>query len=232
MADIQQLRRYNPNARIGGFLGLELKFLDCAWNGVSIATSTDGTGAELQPSSGCTGAISVPAQGDGESARDGRKYVLKSVWISGVVTTTAFATRDDPEEGFGYFFALVLDTQTNKMTINSEDVYVNPASSGIAILPQPLRNLSNSGRFKILASQYVPMGGQYAFNDAAATGSCNAQISPEVSLSWSGSINCDTAGTAADVNIATDNSLHVLAFAGTQNYAPQFIGKSRVRFMG
>lgn len=62
-------------------LGIETKFLDTAWNGVAINASTDGAGGELQPSTGCTDCISVPAQGDGESQRDGRKYCVKSIFF-------------------------------------------------------------------------------------------------------------------------------------------------------
>ena len=88
-------RAFGPNVRTGGFLGIELKFLDCAWNSVTINTSTDGSSGELQPSSGCTSAISVPAQGDGESQRDGRKYTIKSMWLNGIVEMTPLANQSD-----------------------------------------------------------------------------------------------------------------------------------------
>ncbi len=225
-------RKLGGGARTGGFLGLELKFLDCAWNSVVVSASTDGANGEMQPSSGCTNAISVPAQGDGESQRDGRKYVMKSVWVSGIIATSASAAEAGADDIYGYYFALVLDTQCNKATIVSENVYDNPSTISIGILPQPLRNLENSSRYRILASQYVAPGGAYAFNDAAATASISNQVGPTVNLSWRGSINVETAGTTADVASATNNAIHVLAYAGGTQLTPVFIGKSRMRFMG
>ncbi len=40
-----RLRR--RNIRTAGFLGIEKKFLDTAWNSVALAASTDGAGGEL-----------------------------------------------------------------------------------------------------------------------------------------------------------------------------------------
>lgn len=220
------------NVRTGGFLGMESKFLDCAWNGVSISTSTDGSGGELQPSSGCTSAISVPSQGDGESQRDGRKYCITSAWVSGIVSTSAVSDQADVLDNVGYYFALVLDTQANGATVNSEDVYLNPATVASAMLPQPLRNLQNSKRFRILATQYVAPGGTYAFNDAAATGSVSPMEAPKVNLSWNGKVFCECSGTTANISSATDNALHVVAYAGQGSFSPTFVGKSRIRFQG
>jgi len=219
------------NARTGGYLGLELKFLDTAWNAVTINSSTDGSGGELQPSSGCTSCISCPAQGDSESQRDGRKFVIKSVYFSGVINTLLSQDQADAFEDFGVYFALVLDTQTNGATVVSENVYLNPSSSALGMLPKPLRNLQNSKRFRILSSRYVAPGGMYAINDAAATGSLAAQKGTNVQLSWKGSINVDTTGTTADVASVSDNALHILAYSET-GLQKVFSGKCRVRFMG
>lgn len=212
-------------------LGMELKFLDCAWNGVTINTSTDGSGGELQPSSGCTDCISCPAQGTGESERDGRKYVIKSVWVSGTVNTTAAMDQADAFEQYGYFFALVLDTQCNGATVNSEDVYTNPSTLATAMMPKPMRNLQNSKRFKILDCKFVNPKGMYSFNDAAATGSVNVQVAPTVNLNWKGNIKVETDGTTANVSSVTNSAIHVLAFRGG-GLVSTFDGKSRVRFMG
>jgi hypothetical protein len=218
--------------RTGGYLGLELKFLDTAWNNVALASTADASGGELQPSSGCTNAISVPAQGDGESNRDGRKYVLKSAFVSGVVDTAVLQTEGSAVDSLGYYFALVLDTQANGATVVSEEVYVNPGTSGASLVPQPLRNLQNSKRFRVLDSVYVPTGGVYAFNDGVGTGTIAQQNAPTFKLSWKGTISCDSTGTTADVASASDNAMHLVGFAASTAFAPRIFAKGRVRFMG
>lgn len=219
------------NLRTGGFLGIEYKFLDCAWNSVAVNSSTDGSSGEVQPSSGCTSCISVPAQGDGESNRDGRKYTIKSVWVSGLLEFTPLTLQTTVTESAGTYLALVLDTQANGATIVSENVFINPSTNGNAMIPQPLRNLQNSKRYRILASQYIPAPLVITGQDAAAS---NAQVpgtQPAVSLSWKGNIVCDSIGTTANVASASDNAIHLIAYTGSQ-FTTAFIGKSRMRFVG
>lgn len=221
------------NLRIGGFLGIERKFLDTAWNAVSISESTDGANGEMQPSSGCTGAISVPSQGDGESNRDGRRFVLKSAFVSGVVDTASAGDQADVKSLNGWYFALVLDRQANGATIDSEDIFVNPSSSALGMIPQPLRNLQNSKRFRILDAKYVRPGGAYAGTDGTATNSIDMQVNPIVKLSWSGNLVVDCTGTTADVASVSNNALHLVAYNGTASGgAATFTGKARVRFVG
>lgn len=224
--------KYLANMRTGGFLGIEYKFLDTAWNGVALVASTDGAGGELQPSSGSSGTLSVPAQGDGESNRDGRKYTLKSAWVSGQIIYTVLAAQTNFDENYGAYFCLVLDTQANGATINSEDVFVNPGTSGINILPTPMRNLQNSKRFKILAAQYVPPPPLQTGNDAATTFAVCPSTTSDINLSWKGSISCDSIGTTANITSASDNAIHLVAFSGTTTYTPTFYGKGRCRFVG
>lgn len=169
--------------------------------------------------------------GDGESNRDGRKYVIKSVWVSGLIDSTALQDQADMTEMQGWFFALVLDTQANGATIVSENVYINPSTSALAMVPQPLRNLQNSKRYRVLASQYVCPSGAMAGTDGASTNSINLQVAPTVSLSWKGNIICDSTGTTADVASASDNAIHLLAYRAG-NPQGTFTGKSRMRFIG
>lgn len=220
------------NARTGGFLGIELKFLDCAWNGVTLQESTDGSGGELQPSSGCTNALSVPAQGDGESNRDGRKYTIKSVYCSGHLNFTSLQNEATINTSSGCFLALVLDTQANGATIATENVFVNPSTLAAAMLPQPLRNLQNSKRFRVLASTTVFPQGTYAGTDGASVLSVATQVSPTFSLSWKGDIVCDSVGTTADVASASDNAIHLVGFTGDDYLQPTVVAKSRMRFVG
>lgn len=219
------------NRRTGGFNGIEHKFLDCAWNGTSITISTDGAGGEMEPNSGCTGALSVPSQGVGEQQRDGRAYTIKSVWCSGALAITKQSDSADVVDDHGCFFALVLDTQANAATIVSENVFINPSDNGIAMLPTPMRNLQYSKRYRILASQYVKPQGAYSMTDGASTASLISQQGPTFNLSWRGNIRCDTKNTTADVASATDNAIHLIAFNGG-GFVKSIYAKSRVRFVG
>ncbi len=220
------------NIRTGGYSGMELKFLDTAWNAVAMATSTDGSGGELQPSSGCTNAISIPAQGDGESNRDGRKYTLKQAWFSGTVNSSPLANQADVSEFGGYFFAMVLDTQANGATVASEDVYINPSTLAAAMLPQPLRNLQNVKRFRVLDTIYIEPADMYSSTDGTNTASLSHQRAPVVNLNWKGHLECTATGTTADVASASDNAIHIIVFAGDTTLAPVLTGKCRVRFTG
>ncbi len=235
-ARVQRLRKMKGfpqprNPRTGGFLGIELKFLDTAWNGVLIAGSTTGADGEMQPSTGCTNAISVPAQGVGESQRIGRKYTIKSFWLSGLVDTTASTGVAAASEALGTYCALVLDKQANGATIVSENVYINPSTSAGAMMPQPLRNLQNSKRFRILASRYYRPGGLVSMNDTATTASFNQQVATKVNLGWHGSIVVECDAVEADVASVTDNAIHLVCFSGG-GLVKNFIGKCRMRFVG
>lgn len=221
------------NRRTGGFNGLEWKFLDTAWNGVIINSSTTGAGIELQPSTPASIlCLSAPAQGDGESNRDGRKFTLRSAFFSGLVNFTPLANQTDSLDYSPIYFALVLDTQCNAATVVSEDVFDNPSSTALAMMPQPLRNLQNSKRFKILDSTTIWPAGAYSMTDGTNTGSHNVMVQPTVKLSWKGAISVTASGTTAVVGSITDNALHIIACAGATNGTPSFEGKCRVRFTG
>jgi len=229
---VRAAKKSVANMRTGGYLGIEKKFLDCAWNGVAMNSTTDGAGGELQPSVGCTGCISVPAQGDGESNRDGRQWTITDVFVSGVIATTADPDEADPDPDVGHYVALVLDTQANGVTLDSEDVFVNPSTGGFAVLPQPLRNLQFSKRFRVLAQQYIAPRGMYAMTDGASTASIVPQQNPAFKLGWKGAIKCLASGTTADVASATDNAIHLVGYTAKTQFTPVVWAKSRVRFVG
>ncbi len=222
------------NPRTGGFTGIELKFLDCAFNGNAILSSATWAGGEMQPTTGCTLCISCPAQGDGEQHRDGRRFVMKSIYVNGCVDSTPANDQPAPFQSSAVFFALVLDTQANAATIVSENVYVNNSSSGICA-PYPLRKLEFSQRYQVLDRQYA--GGKIvvAAPDHATNSSTNANIPctrTAIKLSWSGNIAVNCTGTTADVASVADNAIHVLAICEDTVHTPNFFGQSRMRFVG
>ncbi len=225
--------RNGGNARTGGYTGIEFKFLDTAWNAVAVAQSTDGSGGELQPSTGCTDCLSMPAEGNGESQRIGRKFTLRGAYASGAVTYTALANQADAVDYGPVYVALVLDQQANGATIASENVFVNPGTGTVAMMPQPLRNLQFSKRFRVLDHKTVSPAGIYAMTDGASTGSINVQVQPTFELGWRGELTVLASGTSADVANATDNALHVIAFTGSSaSGTPTIQGKCRVRYTG
>lgn len=78
----------------GSYLSGENKFLDCALSSVNIAN----TWSTLNPAgTGCTDSLSVPAQGDGESNRDGRVYYMNSIHIKGRILLAASEGNADPQ---------------------------------------------------------------------------------------------------------------------------------------
>jgi len=137
------------NLRSGGQLGIELKFLDVPHTASALTAPTDWTGAEIQPTSVVTGCLSAPAQGDSPQNREGRKISIRSILLQGAISINAQAAQATADIAPTIFCALVLDTQTNGVTINSEDVYSNPSASATTNCC-PLRNMSFSQRFKVL----------------------------------------------------------------------------------
>lgn len=215
------------NARTGGFLGLELKFVDYGYS-AAINAPTDASSGEADPATAL--AISSIAQGDGENQRDGRMATLKSAYVTGVVTLGAQQDAADPTASPTVFIALVQDTQTNAAQLNSEDVYTNPA--GVAgTASSPLRDLQYSKRFRVLDSVIISDMYKYGQADGASTASYNGP-SRSFKLGWKGSIPVRHVGNDATVASIGDNSLHVIAYSSTTSNAPTLNYNSRVRFMG
>lgn len=225
-------RRASQNLRTGGYLGIELKFLDVYGSQISIPAPTDCSGGEMQPEGGCTDCLSVPAQGDGEQQRDGRRILMKSIFVSGAVKWSTSSDQDDAFEAGPVFVALVLDTQTNGSTIVSEQVYTNPNDTA-NVNTYPLRNLQYSSRFRVLDHVTIQPRCSVAFNDAAATGTMAWPIEHfTLSNKKVSDIPMTFSSTTADVANAIDNSLHLIAFCTATSPAAALSYNSRMRFVG
>lgn len=223
--------RRRMNARIGGYLGIEKKFFDVYASSIAIPAPADCSGGEMNPEGGCTGCLSVPAQGDGEQNRDGKKIMCKSIFVTGLCRQTTVSTdQADALHRPTIFVALVLDTQTNGATLDSEDVFTNPNDTPL-VNGLPLRNLQYSSRFRVLAHKTFVMGEYNTMTDGANTSSqiCGPRT---FMLSWSGDIPMNFTSTTADVANAADNSLHIIAFATSTAPAISMSYNSRMRFVG
>jgi len=227
IAAARNRRLRDSNVRLGGFLGIENKFYDTSFTG-AIASTTGWTAAEIDPASVLC--ISAPAQGDGESNRDGKKINITSAYVGGVVSLSAQTNASTADTSPVVFIALVLDMQTNGAQLNSEDVYINPLANAITA-STPLRNLQYSKRFKVLKTktlQFPPLPLSYDGTNMEQSG---VDKSFKMNISKLNLPVTFTATTAGVANVV-DNSLHLVAIASGTGTIPTIYYNARVRFVG
>jgi len=225
MAAVRQI----VNQVTHGGLAFDKKFLDTYKTETAVACVAALTGGEYDPTGGCTNAISVPAQDDTASGRDGKHYTIESVILKGYVKVdgSVGAAVTDPID---VFVAVVLDTQTNGAQMNSEDCFKNTANV-TTTASTPLKNLLSGKRFRILKSQnftVTPLG----VSGPSATLAYNAtrrDIDWYIPLKGGLQVNCNGSANA-DVAACTDNSIHVIAFASLAGAKLAY--NARVRFTG
>jgi len=217
------------NIRTGGFLGIENKFLDQLKSASALTAPTDATGGEHDPAT--TLCLNAVAQGDGESNRDGKNYMIKSLFIRGEVVSGPISDGTVGLNNLPIFLAVVWDKQTNAAQLNSEDVFKNIVATA-AGAPLCMRNLQFSKRFKVLWSKVVKFGTQMFMHDG--TNFEFNGISPiffKVNLPKL-NIRVETKGTTGNVTDIVDNSLHFIAFCGNTAIVPTLHYASRIRFVG
>lgn len=223
-----QAQRAVANAVTMGFIGIEKKFLDTAKSLTVVAGAGALTGGEYDPSSGCTGCLSCPAQGDTEQARDGKRFVIDSLVLKGYVVDPESAS-EAAHAASKIFVAVILDTQTNGAQLNSEDVFKNLLGTADGVV-NPMKNLLFGKRFRILKSQVwdlTPTG----VTAAGLTAADAVRREFDWYIPFKGGLPVNTnAGTTADVANVADNSLHVVSFStlGTAYIAYN----ARIRFQG
>lgn len=208
--------------------GVEKKYLDTALVDQVITAPTDTAGGEMDPATVlCLNAV---AQGDGQTNREGRQYVMKSCYVNGIISEPVAGDQADAFAGGVFYVALVLDKQSNGAQLNSEDVFVNPGAAA-KTAPLPVRDLQYTSRFTVLDSVQLFEPNRWAFNDGAATGSVSGFHLP-FKLSWNGELPVTCVGTTNTVASIQDNSLHIIAYTSTTSGVPVLSYNSRVRFVG
>lgn len=223
--------RRRLNARTGGYLGIERKFYDTTLAGTALAAPTGATGGEVDPATVLC--LSAPAQGDGESNRDGRKITITQCHVAGVITCNSQATQSAADDATTCMVALVLDTQSNGAQLNSEDVFTNPGASAL-LASDVFRNLQYSSRFKVLGVKKITLMNPSIANNAAASGNLTQS---GLQKRWRFdlqklNIPVTFTGTTAGIANVTDNSLHIVAFCTSTGLAPNITYNSRIRFVG
>lgn len=221
--------RMVANAATMGFMGIEKKFLDMARSETTVGAAGGLTGGEYDPSSGCTGCLSCPAQGDTEQSRDGKRIVIDSLILKGYVRTAA-ETSQAPADQLKIFVSVILDTQTNGAQLNSEDVFKNLLGTvGGAVCPT--KNLLFGSRFRILKSQVYDLNPPGIAGTVATLAANGVRRDFDWYIPFKGGLPVNlNAGTTADVANVIDNSIHVVAFATTADNVIAY--NARVRFQG
>ncbi len=210
------------NLRIGGFIGIETKFVDFERPITTIASTW--AGGELDEATAL--AVSAIAQGDGESNRDGRKANLLSVHLKGFIRIASQEAQANPVFGGIVRLILVLDKQTNGAQLNAEDV--------VTVTTQDInawRNLQNSQRFRILKDQRFDMSVSNMSTFQANDFSTSQQEVPfEFHVVFKKPIVVNHTGTTAVVASIADNSIHLIGMSTLAIHQISYV--SRVRFRG
>ncbi len=211
--------RYKQNYRTGGFTGIELKFIDYTYNAGIVAANA---GAEANPSG--IGCINATATGDGESNRDGRRNVIKSIHLRGDVGMDAI--DDATALNVARIIRVVVyhDKQSNGVEPNSEDIMLAATN-----VEHAFRNLQFTKRFSILHDQTFVLNLQAAAAGTATTVD-SAGMNQSFTVNKRVNIGVDHDGATAVVGSITDSAIGVIAFANFTGATLAY--QSRVRFVG
>jgi len=216
------------NERTAGFLGMEMKFYDTSLVASALTAPADSSGGEHDPSGVIT--LNTVTQGDGESQRDGRKIIMKSIMLKGHIDVPAQADVTATDDGCKIMIALVLDTQTNGATISSENVFSNPSANS-ANAPNVFNNLQYSKRFRILKRLDLVLNPPPLSYDGTNIEMQGMKRAFKIYKTLNDIVVNYTANTENVANIV-DNSLHVIAFCNEINMAPTINYNARLRFVG
>jgi len=220
--------RQVSNLRIGGFMGIELKYADFARSLLTVVSPVAAVGGVVDPATFL--ALNAIAQGDGESQRDGKQINLKSCYVTGSIDIPALINQTAAKNIPTVYIALVLDKQTNGAQLTSELVFENPSGASTTAA-NPLRNMQYTSRFDVLDSVCVELEQPQVTFDG--TNLETAGTRAPFKLSWTGDLMTQYIGVDASISTIQDNSLHLIAFAGPDiSAAPVISYNSRIRFVG
>lgn len=218
--------------RLHGFDGEELNFLDTFQPLKAVVGVLDCTGSEIDPDTFlCLNAV---GSGTGPTQRSGRFYKMVSIKIKvrclcGGQEDLAAVPRDA-----SVFIALVLDKQTNKAQLNSEDVFTNPSAAN-GTMPLVFPNMEHTDRFTILKSELVvlPIAAATMTQLEHATTPLFAHGLVEKTFEWNVNLRGMKVlmeGTSNTVANIMDKSLHMLAFGHPGSPATFIDYSARLRF--
>ncbi len=194
----------------------ELKFLDTT----KAATASATTGTLLDDS------LVHIAQDASENGRIGRKVVIKALHLKGIITFSSTATLTQTNNAVRVI--IFWDKQANGAAATMSEI-IN--SSG-TVDYLSFRDLSNSGRFKILYDHSRPLNSQAVLQDAAGTGD-NLPQTFLFNVNWKCNIPIEYDSSAADGSLATirSNNIGIMTVCHEAAVAPTIEYNCRVRFV-
>ncbi len=190
-------------------LGVEKKFFDGSKGNTNVSSA--GTIAD--------DSLVEIAQGDGESNRDGRKVIIKSIHVKGLCK--ADATSVPTETGNRIRIVMYQDKQANGATATVADLLEDSDINGF-------RNLTNSGRFNFMYDRSYDLN-----NMAGAFDGTNDQFG-ELHLGFSINKTCEIpvqfSSTTGAITEITSNNIGMMFIDEEGNSTIQY--RWRVRFVG
>lgn len=216
------------NKRYGGFIGLELKFLDLTLAPTAIASNGDLTGGEYDPAT--TLCLNAMIQGTTESARIGRFISMKSMTVKGRVVFPGLENMGAPPIAAHVVCYLILDTQANEAGMKSEDVFVNKGAT-TTMTGRIFRNLEHTDRYQVLDSFKAKLTPMSLVDDPKDTDPtfAHATVHRDFTLSyrWNKGKKVLFSGTGATISSIQDNALHVIAFSTNGTLTIEFNSRCR-----
>lgn len=218
------------NIRVGGFMGIENKFKDFPSVDHTLVESWAG-GEYDDPTAGC---LSMAAQGDGPSDRDGKVFRINKILIRGYIYTTATESATAPTADHLVRLCLVQDKQTNGAQLNAEDVFVTQGVSGEDV--NSVRQLENIKRFNVLKDKQYLIRNSYAVVNEGAVNQFargRSMVPFKISYTFKVPMEVNCGSTTAVVANCRDNSLHLIGCVSALHGSTMGITYGcRFRFVG
>ncbi len=207
---------------------VESKFLDTELAATALTTSW----VSLNPTgTGATDTLSVPAEGTGESDRDGRVYTIQSIMVRGVITTSIIESGAAPVADFRARVILYWDRQTNSAEATATDIM----DAGGTDDTLAFRNLHNTHRFIVLFDETMLIQFDNQLNEGAANLFAVGQREFPFNFYKRFSkkdirVQCDA--TAANITSCSDNNFGIAAIVSSTGVASTIKYQARCRFRG
>lgn len=224
------------NKRVGGYQGLELKFIDSKYvqgNNVFPPLWGDTNANNTSRADGEGDLIGKITTGTGPSQKIGRYAILHSIQVNGVLRIDSYLFGLSSEiVPFRARVIFYCDKQTNATQADPSKV-MDSASDDV----DAFRNIEFQDRFKVIFDKTVTFNPKIERSESGATWLSSAQ---EVPFSFKRSLHdkkvAYTTGDDGAVATVIDNSIHCACIGaaddGTTNHALKLKWKAKLRFWG